>query len=711
MNNSSSLNYRVEREIGIIEFDRPDSKVNLLDSPTMFRIDEILENIQKNPPLKAVWIVSKKPDVFIAGADIKEIEEITQPQQGEQKSRAGQEIFNRLEDLKIPTIAVIDGVALGGGCELALACHYRVATFNDKVRIGLPEVNLGIIPGFGGTHRLPRLIGLAQALKMILAGKIISGKEAFKIGLVDRLFPRNGLEASLVKFVEEFRSNDPYQISRRRKKMTQRFLEDTILGRVILFRQAQKTVIQTTKGFYPAPLVALKTIRRTCFLRRPRALALEAQAFGQLAVTEISKNLVKVFYLTEKYKKLTVPGTESICPKRIQKCAVLGAGVMGGGIAQLLSSQGIWVRLKDIHYEAMAKGFQVAKRLFDQAVQKRRLQKHQAHEQMSRITGTLDYSGFKSADMVIEAVLENMEIKKKVFRELSEVVSAETILCTNTSALSVTQMARETKDPAKVIGFHFFNPVHRMPLVEIVTTDLTSKETIATALNFAKRLGKTPIVVKDSCGFLVNRILLSYINEAGRILEEGGRIEQIDRIVTDFGLPMGPLLLADEVGLDVGLKVLWILQEAFGERFRPVDVFKRIYEQKLFGKKTGKGFYVHQRKRTPNPTIYDLIIVKEKRPALPHQYLPRMISSMINEAACCLAEGIVDGPEAVDVGMIMGCGFPPFHGGLLRYADAVGLDKIVAQLEHFEGQFKTGRFKPCQYLVDLAKRNKRFFSD
>jgi len=710
MTQQPSVNYRVQENIGIIEFDRPDSKVNLVDSQTMRELDTILGTIQEDSALKAVWVMSKKPDIFVAGADIKEIEGITQPQEGEQKSRMGQEILNKLNDLKVPVIAVMDGVALGGGCELALACHYRVATFNDKFKIGLPEVNLGFIPGFSGTYRLPRIVGLAQAFRLILSGRIISGKEALKIGLIDRLFPQKGMVDYLVKFTDEIQKKGRRKISVRKRRILERLLEDNFIGRAILFQQARKTVLETTKGFYPAPLKALDTIQKTYLSKRSKALAIEAKVFGRLAVTEISKNLVKVFYATEKYKKLTVPGTEHIQPKIIQKCAVLGAGVMGGGIAQLLSYQGIWVRLKDINYDAIAKGFKAARKIFDQAVGKRKLDKFAAEEKMAHITGALDYSGFKSADMVIEAVVENMEIKKKVFGELSQIVSAETILCTNTSALSVTQMARSTKDPSKVIGLHFFNPVHRMPLLEVITTDLTSQETIATTLHLAKRLGKTPIVVKDSCGFLVNRILLSYIHEAGRILEEGVRIEDIDRLVTDFGFPMGPLTLSDEVGLDVGFKVLLILEEAFGQRFRPVDAFRKIYEQKLFGKKTGEGFYIHRKKRIPNLKVYALIASKEKKPADPGEYLKRMIYIMVNEASRCLAEGIVDSPEAVDVGMIMGCGFPPFRGGLLRYADSVGIAKIVSQLEDLTGRLGDGRFKPSEYLVGLVKANRKFFA-
>ena len=358
-------------------------------------------------------------------------------------------------------------------------------------------------------------------------------------------------------------------------------MERYFIGQQIIFSETEKSILKSTKGFYPAPLKALEVIRRSLHANRKTALDIEAAAFGELAITEISKNLVHLFYLSEKYKKLTAPAAEGIIPATITQCAVIGAGVMGGGIAHILSQNDIWVRLKDINYDALAKGFQAANKIYQQALSRKRLKPHEAVRKMDHITAGVDYSGFKKVDLIIEAVVENIEVKKKVFKELSGQARPGTILCTNTSALSVTEMAKQTRDPSQVIGLHFFNPVHRMPLIEIVTTPMTSNETIATALGLVKRLGKTPILVKDSCGFLVNRILLGYINEAGRILEEGGGIEEIDRVMTDFGMPMGPFELSDEVGLDVGNKVLHILEGTFGERFKPADIFTKISEKGL----------------------------------------------------------------------------------------------------------------------------------
>ncbi|MFA5060332.1 MAG: 3-hydroxyacyl-CoA dehydrogenase NAD-binding domain-containing protein [Candidatus Omnitrophota bacterium] len=711
MENQNSVFYHVKNNVGVIEFDQPDSKVNLLSSAALKQLEVFLEEIRSNSMLKAVVFVSKKQDVFIAGADIKEIEGIKVPQDGELKSRAGQQILDKIEDLRIPAIAVIDGVALGGGCELALACHYRVATFNEKIKMGLPEVNLGIIPGFGGTYRLPKLVGLTQGLKMILTGKLISSREAFKVGLVDRIFPQKNLDILLDQFVDEVSAKGYHRKPRKEKTIQEFLLERTSLGRGIIFDQARKTVLKTTKGFYPAPLKAIEVIKSTYGLNRVTALSREAKAFSELVATDVSKNLIQLFYLTEKYRKLIVPGTESIAPLQIKKCAVLGAGIMGGGIAQLLSSRKIWVRLKDVHYDAIAKGLKAASLIYQKAVKARKIKEFESSVGMARITSTLDYSGFQDADMVIEAVVENIDVKKNIFKELSAAVSSKAILCTNTSALSVTEMAKEAKDPSRVIGLHFFNPVERMPLIEIIKTDLTSPETIASALQCTKRLGKTPIIVKDSCGFLVNRILLGYVNESGRILEEGNRVEYVDRVMTDFGMPMGPFALSDEVGLDVGFKVLQILEKGLGERFKPVGIFEKVYQKKTFGKKTGKGFYIHGKKRIPNPEIYGMITKSALPDPQRSEYLKRMVYTMINEAARCLQEGIVDNAETVDVGMIMGTGFPAFRGGLLRYTDFVGPENIVNDLLRLKEKFNAERFLPCDYLNNLSRANKKFYQD
>ncbi|MGE0269516.1 MAG: 3-hydroxyacyl-CoA dehydrogenase NAD-binding domain-containing protein [Candidatus Omnitrophota bacterium] len=707
-----SVTFREQNGIGYIEFDQPDSKVNILNMETIGKLDQIITDLAGITVLKAVVFLSKKKNVFIAGADIKEIEKITEIQDGQNKAKTGQDLFNKIEDLKTPTIALIDGVALGGGCELALACLYRVATFNEKVSIGLPEVNLGFVPGFGGTYRLPRIVGLSEGLKLILTAKPVDAQKALKIGLVDRLFPNAGLEEHLQAFIGQVIDK---KIKKKRyqppkKKGIIRLLEGFRPFHKIIFNQSRKTVMSMSKGFYPAPLKALDVVSKNFYCGRNRGLQIEREGFGDLAVTDISKNLVHVFYLMEKYKKLSLEGAEEIRPHEIRHCSVVGAGIMGGGIAQLLSSRDMWVRMKDINHEALAQGLKAASRIYYKAVQTRKLSKAQANLKMAHITTTLDYSGFKHSGIVIEAVVEKMEVKKKVFQEMSAAAHDRAVLATNTSALSVTEMAKETSDPSRVIGLHFFNPVHRMPLVEIITTDLTSKETIATTLNFAKKLGKTPILVKDSRGFIVNRILLVYMAEAGRILEETGDMQRIDKIMTDFGMPMGPFILSDEVGLDVGLKVMRILEESFGGRFKAVDAFEKLFEKGLLGKKTNKGFYLHGRHPTPNPDVEKLFDQKQFQSVSDPVIEKRLVYLMINEAARCLEEKIVPEPHAVDVGMIFGTGFPPFRGGLLNYADKIGIGEIADELCRFRDQYKSERFSPCRYLSELKQNNQTFYN-
>jgi len=703
-----SVFFKEDAGVGLITFDQPDSRVNVLNSTTLLAFDKILDQL-KGKELKALVIQSAKKDIFIAGADIKEIENITEVADGKSKAQAGQRVMDKLEDLPFPTVAVIDGAALGGGCELALACRYRVMTFNDKIRIGLPEVNLGFIPGFGGTYRLPRLLGLQQGLKMIVSGAPINASAAFKCGLADRLYPSEGLSKRVREFVEEIAVEPKKRIFKPvALKGFAAFLDKNPLGQSVVYNETLKSIRKATKGFYPSPLKAVEVIRKTLYLPREQALDIESGAFAQLAITPISKNLVKVFYLSEKYKKLTVTGADNIKPVPIAKGAVIGAGIMGGGIAQLLSDRGVWARLKDINQDAIAKGLKAAYDVYAQAMKKKKARPYEVAAKMAMISGTMDYSGFADADIVIEAVVENMDIKKKVFAECSAAASTKAILASNTSSLSVTEMAKASKDPSRVIGFHFFNPVHRMPLIEIITTELTSQQTLVSTLEFAKKLGKTPVIVKDAPGFLVNRILLGYINEAGRILEEGGSIEEIDRFATNFGLPMGPFTLSDEVGLDVGVKVLHVLENGLGPRFKPVKIFDDVLALKLLGKKSGKGFYIHGKKRTVNAQLQAL--VKQGTKADEQQSIERMIYMMINEAAMILQEGIVDGPDTVDIGMIMGTGFPPFRGGLLRYADSVGIDRLVSGLENLEARFKDGRFKPCIFILDLKSKGKNFYN-
>lgn len=707
----SALNLKIENKIAILEFDQPGRKANVLNAETMREFAGIISGLsaKSKDEVSALIITSKKNGIFIAGADIKEIENISSKEEAKEKAEKGKEILESLHKLNLITVAAINGACLGGGLELALACKYRVATFSEKVKMGLPEVKLGLIPGFGGTVRLPALIGIMRALGMILAGKVISGKEALKCGLVNRLFPEVRLIEESIDFVNGVLEGREKIKRKQKKRFSQAFLENTPLGRAILFNQAKKNVLKNTKGFYPAPLKALAVIKRTRGRMSKKSFYLESRIFSELAVTEVSKSLIKVFYLIEEFKKLPWVSPD-IKPAEIKKCGILGAGVMGGGIAQLVSFRDISVRMKDLNSEALGKALKTAYNLFKSAMKKRKLKKHEAQYKFGLISPTITYSGFENTDLVIEAIVENLKIKQKVFKEIGDISRKDTIIASNTSSLPIKDISGLTRSPERAVGLHFFNPVHKMPLVEVIKSEKTNEKTLATIITFARKLGKTVIVVKDVPGFLINRILLSYLNEAGFLLEEGMRMERIDGIVRAFGMPMGPVELIDEVGIDVGYKVAKILEEHYGGRMRVSSALDKVKEKGLLGKKSKRGFYIHKKKkRTPNPEIYSIVKPRRRFGITDSEALKRMVYVMINEAAMCLEEKVVETAGVIDIGMIMGTGFPPFRAGLLRYADSVGIKNIVKDLKYFEDKYKTERFKPCDYLIRKAERNESFY--
>ncbi|HEX6940385.1 MAG TPA: 3-hydroxyacyl-CoA dehydrogenase NAD-binding domain-containing protein [Longimicrobiales bacterium] len=692
-------------------FDTPGARVNVLSSDVMRQLDAMLGSVEEGARtgrVKALVVKSGKPGSFIAGADVEEIAGVIDAGDAEAGARAGQQVFRRLERLPIPSIAAIDGICLGGGTELALACTYRIASDRPETRIGFPEVRLGLIPGWGGTTRLPRLVGLRAAVEMIVAGRTVSARHARRIGLVDEAVPATILEARTRRFAWERIDRGPKRPHARRS-LGARLLEETAPGRRLLLWQARKRVMRETKGRYPAPLAALDVLAKTLALPIDAAFELEARTVARLVVSDVCKNLIHVFFLMERAKK-AAPAAE---PRPIERVGVLGAGVMGGGIAQLLAAHGIPVRLKDIRPEAIALGLRHAREVFDKAVRRGRLERREAERGMDRIAPTLDYSGFGATDVVIEAVVERMDVKRQVLREVEARLDADAVLASNTSALSITEMANGLAHPENVCGMHFFNPVHRMPLVEIVRGAATSDETLATVFALARRLDKTPVLVNDGPGFLVNRLLAPYLNEAGWLLAEGARIEEVDRVLLDFGMPMGPYRLLDEVGLDVARHVAAILYEAFGDRLLPAPPLVKLAATARLGRKGGRGFYRYEADREvgPDDTLYaDLgdTVPPEPRPIDAGTIRDRCLLVMVNEAARALEDGVVDHPGAVDLALITGTGFPPFRGGLLRYADARGLGEIVDTLEAFEARLGV-RFQPAPLLVQRASAGRGFY--
>ena len=600
--------------IAWLRFDLDGEKVNKFTSAVMTELDSRLDEMAANTAIRAVVVFSGKPDSFIVGADIAELAAIKGRDDALEKAEAGQRLFDKIGTLGVPTIAVIHGACMGGGTEMSLACEYRIATDDSKTSIGLPEVKLGIIPGWGGTQRLPQLIGLPQSLDLIASGRAVSGRKAYRMGLVDALIAEPFLEDQTRAFVDSLQKGKKRRqvIARRTKTrpMLMRLLEATPPGRALIFRQAAKQIQKRSKGHYPAPMEALEVVRHTYRGPLPNGLPVEAQAFSRLAPSPESRNLVWLFQATQQIKKTHKPSPDHK-PWSIQHSGVVGAGVMGGGIAWALSHGGLSVQLKDIAWDPTAKGMAAAAGMFSAMVKRRKLTAEQMNVAMHRILPTTNFDGFDhQLDLVVEAVVEDLQIKKEVLKGIESHVGAETMICTNTSSLSINEMAAVLEHPERFVGLHFFNPVNRMPLIEVIPGKHTSQQTIIHAVALSRRLGKTPIVVRDSAGFLVNRILLPYVNESIRMFQEGVDAQRIDQLIETFGMPLGPLALADEVGLDVGFKVAQVLAEAFGERMRVADVLEAaVRSGSWLGKKAGQGFYMYGRGRTKqvNPEATKLV--------------------------------------------------------------------------------------------------------
>jgi 3-hydroxyacyl-CoA dehydrogenase / enoyl-CoA hydratase / 3-hydroxybutyryl-CoA epimerase len=711
---SSSPQLSVDDQgIATLTFDDPDRNANVLAEGVMRCLAEQLDDIREGVDtgkIRGLLVRSGKGASFIVGADIEAIGRIESPDEGAQAARLGQAIFQDLEDLPVPTVAAIHGTCMGGGTELALACRYRLASDHPKTRIALPEVQLGIIPAWGGTTRLPRLVGLQAALDLILTGKTADPRKAKRIGLVEEVFPHPIFQEKAREFLLARIQEGPVSTGARRGLMT-RLMDDTLPGRRIVLAMARKQVRKQTGGHYPAPLRILNVIRASAGQSLEKGLELEAEAAGELLASSVSKNLVHVFHLREAARKGTGVASE-VEPVKVETLGVVGAGVMGGGIAQLASYHGLRVRLKDINHEAVADGLQHARDLFDKGVKRRKLSRREADQAMELISGGLEYTGFGQAELVVEAVVEKMEVKRIVFRELEERVADDCILATNTSSLSVDEMAEGLRHPERVCGLHFFNPVHKMPLVEVVKGRRTDDRSVASAYALALALGKVPVVVGDGPGFLVNRILGPYLNEAGHLLADGASVEAVDRAAKDFGMPMGPLRLLDEVGIDVARHAGEVLYRAFGDRLTPSAPLVAIGESERLGKKGGLGFYRHDgKKEEVDPGIYEALgsAVPASRVDVPKEEIrARLVVSMITEAARVLADGIAASAADVDLAMIMGTGFAPFRGGLLRFADEVHPRTVVERCREY--QEKCGpRFAPPDLLVELARDDRTFY--
>ncbi len=696
--------YRInERGVAVIWLDNRESPLNVLSSSFLESFDETLTAIEGAPEAEIVLICSAKERGFVAGANLDELEALRTADDAGQAARKGQLLFSRIADLPIPSIAAINGHCMGGGTEMALACDFRLAA-KEKANIALPEVKLGIFPGWGGSQRLPRLISLRNSLDMILTGNGYGAEKAYRCGLVDKVVPDDILNDYAAEFAEEIirTGGGKYVAARKRKArgVMELITDKNLFGRFFMLLMAKKQVMKRTQGNYPAPLLAIKAMQRGLGKPLEKGLAIEARFFGEAVATPEHKNLLHLFRLNERPKKQTGVETDvDFEPHR--NVGVIGAGVMGGAIAQLLAFRDYGVNLKDIDQSMLLRGLRHSDSLFENLVRKRKMTPREKRRNMEKIHGTLGYDGFKRVNLAIEAVAEKMEIKKHVLRETEEYIAPKAVYATNTSALSVTELQSAAKHPERVCGMHFFNPVHKMPLVEVIKGKYTHDAAVAAVYDLAKRLGKVPIVVKDSPGFLVNRLLGIYLNEACLLAGEGYDFEWIDSLIQRFGMPMGPFRLIDEVGMDIAADVAATLGEAFKDRLKPSDLTIRMRNAKLLGKKGNKGFYIYRKngRKFPNPTA-KAVIGKEGKRENRNEAISRMMYLMVNEAARCLSEEVVPTAHDVDTGMVFGTGFAPFRGGLLKWADSVGPGRIALELKRLRDRLGD-RFLPEPMLLEI----------
>jgi 3-hydroxyacyl-CoA dehydrogenase / enoyl-CoA hydratase / 3-hydroxybutyryl-CoA epimerase len=705
-----TLSTEVAGGVLVVAIDVPGAAVNTLSPELAGEFERVLSRVDDDMSIQGVVLVSGKPEGFIAGADIEQFPALKTAAEAEAISRMGQDLLARLEKSRVPIVAAIHGACLGGGLELALACRYRVCTDHAKTTFALPEVQLGLIPGMGGTQRLPRQVGLQAALDMILTGRSVRAKRALQMGLVDET-----VHPAILREIAIDRAQSLASGTLRRPRSGKRgpmsfLLERNPIGRSVVFRKARESVTEKTHGHYPAPLAALDAVQAGYVHGRDEGLRREARLFGEMAMTEVSRQLVFLFFASNSLKKDPGVSEPAPSPREVHTLAVLGAGFMGAGIASIAVQHGTSVRLKDTDTARVGKGLAAIHGVIQERLIRRQITRQQLEDYLSLVGGTTNYSGFESADLVIEAVFEDLELKHRVLEEVEPAIESTAVYASNTSTIPIGRIAEAATHPERVLGMHFFSPVHRMPLLEVIVTPKTAPEATVTAVAYGKRLGKTVIVVNDGPGFYTTRTLSAYMNEAGRLLDEGASIDAIDSALVDFGFPVGPITLLDEVGIDVGGKVGLVLSEAFGERMAPSEAMRRVVAAGRTGRKGGNGFYLYDdegKKGQVDASVYE-VIGGERRETSPAEIVERCVLAMVNEAVRCLEERILRSARDGDVGAVFGIGFPPFRGGPFRYVDSVTAERVVAQLEELSARFSP-RFEPAQLLVSMANGRRQFY--
>ena len=709
----TALKLEVVDGIAVLTFDLPGESINKFSPAVIEEFTAYIERIEKDTAIKGAVLISAKPGIFIAGADIDQFLEFRTAADAAAASAFGHAMMNRIEKGRVPVVAAIDGACLGGGLEFALACAYRIAAETPKTVLQLPEIQLGLIPGAGGTQRLPRLVGLQAALDIILTAKNVRAKKALKIGLVDELVHPSILREIAIERAKELASG---KLARKRDSRPhgakEILLDDNPIGRAVVFRQAREMTTKKSKGHYPALFAALDAVAAGFHGTEAEGFAEEARLFGEMAMTSVSKELIFLFYATTALKKES--GVEGAKPpaKPVDRIAVLGTGFMGAGIAAISVMKEIPVRFKDTDANRVAKGVGAVRDMLKDRFTKRQLTRQQFEDQLGLVAGTTEYSGFGRVPLVIEAVFEDLAVKQAVLRELEPKLSPTAIFATNTSTIPIGKIAAVSARPERVIGMHFFSPVHKMPLLEVIVTPQTAPGVVTSVVEFGRRIGKTVVIVNDAPGFYVNRILAPYVNEAGRLLDEGIAVDAIDKAMSAFGFPVGPINLIDEVGLDIAGKSGAIMAEAFGGRMLPSEALQKVLGAGRLGRKGKQGFYTYDelgKREGVDETVYALYAGGTKRREMPKEEIQRRLSlAMVNEAARCLEEGIVRSARDGDIGAVFGIGFPPFRGGPFRYVDTLGAAEVVRQLEALDAKH-AGRFTPAAILKEMARAGRTFY--
>ncbi len=706
------LTLEKENDLAVVWNDQAGAKVNTISPASLEAVRQALDVIEQDEGIRAAVFISRKADTFIAGADLDVLRRATDPEQIRALTREGHALIRRVRGLAKPTVAAIHGAAMGGGLEVALACAYRLATEHPKTKLALPEVLLGLLPGGGGTQLLPRLVGIQQALEMMLTGKNVYPRKARRMGLVDALTYRHGL-LDAARQAARHLADGVLRPDRQRQALAGRLIESNPVSRRLLYRQAEARVLKQTRGNYPAPPRIIACVKAGVEQGLEAGFAAEEEGFADLVFTPESKALVSLFFARQAAEKN--PLQEAARP--VATVGVLGAGLMGAGIAEVSAEHGLEVILKDQDLKLAAKGRQHVWQAVTRKVEKRIVSPFERDVVAERVTPVADYAAFRAVDLVVEAVPENLELKRQVLAAVEAVAPADAVFATNTSSIPVAEIAEASSRPETVLGMHYFSPVAQMPLLEIVKTGRTADWALATAYATGLRQGKTVIVVGDGPGFYTTRILGAYLNEALLLLEENAEIEQVDAAMTRFGFPMGPYQLFDLVGLDVAAKITEEMSRHAAGRARTVNTAaKKLADAGYLGQKGTRGFYHYtkerdrSRRKNVNETIYAFFGGARRKMLDPETLQERLALMMVNEAVACLGEGLLASARDGDLGAVFGLGFPPFRGGPFRYIDAETPPAVAARLARLKARHGP-RFTPALLLQEHARTDTPFYAE